>query len=81
MLTSTEKTNILLWADQFFAESVVCLNEYVCCGKSPCGLCAKVAKVYSLKHAIESAGTYITETQIDNLYRRLQCLINLRIQD
>lgn len=81
MLSSTDKTNILLWTDQFFAESVECLNEYVCCGKSSCKLCAKIAKVYSLKHAIENAGTYITEIQIDNLYRRLQCLINLRIQD
>lgn len=81
MLSSTDRTNILLWTDEFFANSVKCLNEYVCCGKNTNKLCRKIAKVYSLKHAIESAGTYITDIQIDNLYRRLQCLIDLKIQD
>lgn len=81
MLSTTDKDNILLWADEFFANSVICLNEYLCCGKSTCAIENKMAKVLVLKQSLESVGTYISEEKIDNLYRRLQCLINLKIQD
>ena len=81
MLTQTYKDNLMLWVKQFFANSVKCLNEYVCCGKSDCKVCEQVAKVYSLMHCIENAGTYISEIEIDNLYRRLQCLIDLKVTD
>lgn len=81
MLSTTDKDNILLWTNEFLANAVKCLNEYVCCGKSGCGLRTQIARVTVLKqNAINSAG-YLTDVQIDNLYRRLQCLINLKIQD
>lgn len=81
MLTSTDKTNIFLWTDQFLANAVKCMNEYVCCGKSGCELKSHIAKVVVLKQNITNATSYLTVEQIDNLYRRLQCLINLKIQD
>ena len=78
-LTEDDKTNILLWTNEYFAESAKCLNGYVCQGKSSNGLCKKIAQVYILKNGILSADGIVTEEQLNNLYTRLQCLINLSV--
>ena len=81
MLTDDDKTAILAWTDQFFANATKCLTDNVCMGKSDPKLEAHIARVLVLKQNIEIAGDYLTDLQIDNLYRRLQCLINLKIED
>lgn len=76
MLTQTDYTNILLWVDEFFANASVCLNS--CCEDNK-GLCDAIAKVYALKKNILESVGILSEIQIDNLYRRLQCLIDLYV--
>lgn len=81
MLTADDKTNILAWTNEFLANSVECINNDVCRGISSEKLCRKIARVTVLKQNVINAAGYLTDLQIDNLYRRLQCLIDLKIED
>jgi hypothetical protein len=78
-LTQTDRENIFLWTEEWFANSAVCLNEYLCAGKNSGSLCKKIAQVYLLKKNIMSADGILANEQLNNLYTRLQCLINLSV--
>lgn len=71
-MSLTDRENIILWANEWFANKAICLNDCGC-NKS----CKEIAKVYVLQKSILQADGILTDEQLDNLYRRLQCLINL----
>lgn len=76
MLTQTDYDNIMLWVEEFFANSAICLNS--CCEDNK-EMCDIIANVYVLKKNIIASAGILSEIQIDNLYRRLQCLIDLYV--
>lgn len=78
-LTATDRTNIMLWVNEWFADSSKCLNDYLCKGISSKNLCKKIARVYVLRNGILSADGILTDEQLNNLYTRIQCLINLSV--
>lgn len=73
-LSVEDRQNIILWTNEWFATNAICQNE---CGCNSKQLCRKIAKVYVLQKNILQADGILTDEQLDNLYRRLQCLINL----
>lgn len=84
MLSDDTRTNIMAYADQFLGNAVIGKNEELCRGVVCNYPCERVAKVYILKQTITKleplVGTTtsdVTDENIDNLYRRLQCLIEL----
>lgn len=78
-LTATDRINIMLWVNEWFADSSKCLNSYLCQGVSSKSLCKKIAQVYILRNNILSAEGILTDEQLNNLYTRIQCLINLSV--
>jgi len=68
---------ILEWVHRFYAESVKCLNNF-CAGKQQC-LRDRMAKVRLLEISTLQAEGILDEQDVTNLYNRLQCLIDLKI--
>jgi hypothetical protein len=76
------------WVEQWFAESDKCINEYICCGKDTKPLRAKMAKVYSFWTALKQICSRLANSEdpndviaLENLYARLQCLIDLSVEE
>ena len=68
---------ILEWVHRFYADSVICLNNF-CAGKQQC-LRDRMAKVRLLEISTLQAEGILDEQDVTNLYNRLQCLIDLKI--
>ncbi|MBP6660081.1 MAG: hypothetical protein KA174_05325 [Chitinophagales bacterium] len=68
---------ILEWVHRFYADSVKCLNNF-CAGKQQC-LRDRMAKVRLLEISTLQAEGILDEQDVTNLYNRLQCLIDLKI--
>ena len=68
---------ILEWVHRFYADSVKCLNNF-CAGKQQC-LRDRMAKVRLLEMSTLQAEGILDEQDVTNLYNRLQCLIDLKI--
>ena len=68
---------ILEWVHRFYAESVKCLNNF-CAGKQQC-LRDRMAKVRLLEISTLQAEGILDEQDVTNLYNRLQCLIDLKL--
>lgn len=85
MLSEQDRTNILLWVKKYFAEATKTRNNELCAGVECNRTCDEVAKVFILKRLIEkteelvAGGHEIQDAEIENLYRRLTCLIRLKI--
>ena len=60
-----------------YADSVKCLNNF-CAGKQQC-LRDRMAKVRLLEISTLQAEGILDEQDVTNLYNRLQCLIDLKI--
>ncbi len=80
MLTQTDYDNIILWSNEWFANQVKCMNQNICLGIDSSELCRKIADIFLIRKSIVEAVGILDEDKIDNLYRRLQCLINLFVQ-
>lgn len=72
-----QRTVIIEWVHRFYAESVKCLNN-LCAGQQQC-LRERMAKVRLLEISTLQAEGILDEQDITNLYNRLQCLIDLKI--
>jgi len=72
-----QRATIIEWVHRFYAESVKCLNN-LCAGEQT-ALRKKMAKVRLLEVSVLQAEGILDEQDITNLYNRLQCLIDLRV--
>ena len=72
-----QREAILEWVHRFYADSVKCLNNF-CAGKQQC-LRDRMAKVRLLEISTLQAEGILDEQDVTNLYNRLQCLIDLKI--
>lgn len=79
MLTDTDRSNLLLWANYFIGNFTKANNANLCKGISTSSGCDKVVKVYMLMDLIQCSDDFLEDEEIDNLYRRLQCLIDLTV--
>lgn len=80
MFSSEDRTNLLLWADVWYGDTTRCITQNEICGACNKKLYDNIFKVYVLRELIESAEGRLTDEEIDLLYQRLGCLINLTIE-
>lgn len=80
-MTTEDRENLLLWADYWYGDTTKCITNDFIVGKCTKAAEQKLFKVYYLRKTINNATDRLTEEQIDILYGRLQCLINLTISE
>lgn len=79
MLSTTDRENIIAWAKYYIGNVTKQNNTNLCKGISTQSCCDRTVKIYMLIDLIECSDNILEENQIDNLYRRLQCLIDLTV--
>lgn len=84
MLSTDDRANIMLWVKRYFAEATKTRTTELIKGIECKRNCDQIVKVFMLKRLIErfeqlvEDGHDIEDVVIDNLYRRITCLIRLK---
>lgn len=77
MLSVSDRENLLLWGKYYIGSVTSQNNVNLNKGVPLSSCCNNLVKVYMLMDLIDCSEGVLDDDLIDNLYRRLQCLIKL----
>lgn len=78
-LNTESRTAIMGYANQFIQGQTKALNVALIKGTKCACHCDGIVKTYMLMELIISSTGDLPDERIDNLYRRLQCIIKLKV--